>query len=103
MGEEVDQESESEGTQEKLDDPYHQGQGNGQGDIGVAAGFGQGCHPSRCQQGDHGNRSDSQLSGCAEQGIEDQGNGRGIQAVHRRKAGDHGIGHALGDQHDTNC
>ena len=50
------------------------------------------------QQAVHGNRSDSQVTGGAENPVHDLGQKRSIQSVHHGQSGNHGI--RLGNQHD---
>ena len=51
------------------------------------------------QKAVHGHRSHGQMAGGAEKSVNDLRHKCRVQSIHNRKPRNHGIGHALGNQH----
>jgi hypothetical protein len=100
LGNEVGEKAETEGAEEQLETPHHEGEEQGQLDVAVRAGHGHRAQAGGDEQGVHGHRPHSQLPGGSHGGIDDLGDEGGVQAVNYRQAGDHRVGHALWDEHD---
>jgi len=101
MGQEIGEEAEPGEAERQLDRAHHQGEQQRQGHVAGRIVTGEGGHAGRHQQGYHGHGADGELARGAEQRVHHDRDERGVQPVDGRKAGDHGVGHPLRDEHDA--
>ena len=98
---EVHQEPQPQHAHAELQGPHHEGQKEGQGDVVFCARHGEPREACSNQQAVHRHRPHSEVPRGAEEAVDDLRNQGGVQPVHHRKPCNHGIGHALRNQHDA--
>ena len=97
LGEELGDQAEPGQAGEHEDAAGEQRQGDRECEVAmVAARRGEWRHRRRRDDGHRRTRSDDEVPGPAEEGVGDEGQGRGVQAVLRGHAGDPGVGQRLG-------
>ncbi len=99
MAEEVRQEAQAQHRHEQQHRAGKQRQQHGRCGVFRAARGEQRPESGGGHQRNHRYRADRQGAAGAEQRIGDQWQHAGVQAGHRRQAGEHGVGQALRDQH----
>ena len=100
LGDEMGQETQAEGAEQELNASCHEGEEKGEFDVAIGSRHSHRSQSGCDQQGIHGGRSHSQLSGGSHDSIDHLGHEGSVEPVDHRKAGNHGIGHALWDEHD---
>ena len=101
LGDEVGQEAEAEGAKEQLKAAHHEGKEESQFDVAVRAGHRHCAQSSSDQKGVHGHWTHRQLARSPHERVDHLRDQGGIEAVDHRQSRNHGIGHALRDQHDA--
>ncbi len=99
VGKEVDQEPEPPDGQEKVDGSDHQRKQRGCTQVAGTPLLDQWCQRRGGEERHDGDRADRQLPGRAEQCVDQDRDGGGVQTNGRWQTGQEGVGHGLGDQH----
>jgi hypothetical protein len=79
---------------------HHEREEGGGADVGGVAGLGDRGEARQGQQRGDGHRPDGERAAGAEHGVGGDAHDGGVQAGDRGHAGEAGVGHALGDEHD---
>ena len=101
LGEKLDQEPHAQHAHGPLREAHHDGEQKRQFNVPICTRQGQSAKPRSHQQAVHGHRSHRQVPRGAEEPVDNLRNQGCVQAIHHRQASNHGIRHALRDEHDA--